>query len=48
LRKNQGRIKKGYPGQGQKDKKRIKKPLILTPFCGSKILITIGNASAVG
>ena len=41
LRKNQGRIKKGYPGQGQKDKKGIKEPLILTPFCGSKILIPV-------
>ena len=41
LRKNQGRIKKGYPGQGQKDKKRIKKPLFLIPCCGSKILIRL-------
>ena len=32
-------IKKGYPGQGQKDKKRIKKHVFLTSVCGSKILI---------
>ena len=25
MRKNQGRIKQGYPGQGQEDKKMIKK-----------------------
>jgi len=45
LRKNQGRIKKrikkGYPGQGQKDKKRINQPFFLTSVCGSKILINI-------
>ena len=27
MRKNQGRIKQGYPGQGQEDKKMIKKKI---------------------